>query len=412
MQSQERPLNKINFFCIVGDEETFLNEDIPLSKGPSLKSSAVSRSYRSRDKISYGDSYQGDIDTYKRESSSKRQAPPLPSDERKQGERRHGDRRREDEGRHHSRSLEHKTKRKSRKEPTNQKRERRSRSRSPIYPSSSSRPADRKEPRPQHNREQERRVWSTSHRPAHSHKAELDRERGGASKRNVHRLVEDFESSSSGGDSDEGVASNETTPTPPKPVEGVEKNPSPKKTWRDVMFSDSEEEDEDDMKDITKPYDEKIEVSPHDSDRSASREDDDEIKGVSLTPPIEVSAEKQDEDATTQPVEDDKVLTPTPPPRPSPSPASPPTPPPEEILYLPALMGCRSVECYEWLNRIEEGTYGVVFRARDIRTSEGGREKESEGGRERGRGWRGEKTNLLHTFIKFSLLFSPLKTRL
>ena len=405
MQSQERPLNKINFFCIVGDEETFLNEDIPLSKGPSLKSSAVSRSYRSRDKISYGDSYQGDIDTYKRESSSKRQAPPLPSDERKQGEHRHGDRRREDEGRHHSRSLEHKTKRKSRKEPTNQKRERRSRSRSPIYPSSSSWSADRREPRPQHNREQERRVWSTSHRHAHSHKAELDRERGGASKRNVHRLVEDFESSSSGGDSDEGVASDETTPTPPKPVEGVEKNPLPKKTWRDVMFSDSEEEDEDDKKDTTKPSDEKIEVSPHDSDRSASREDDDEIKGVSLTPPTEESAEKQDEDATTQPVEDNKVLTPTPPPHPSPSPASPPTPPPEEILYLPALMGCRSVECYEWLNRIEEGTYGVVFRARDIRTSEGGRE------RERG-GWRGEKTNLLHTFIKFSLLFSPLKTRL
>ena len=344
-----------------------------------MKSSAVSRSYRSRDKISYGDSYQGDIDTYKRESSSKRQAPPLPSDERKQGEHRHGDRRREDEGRHHSRSLEHKTKRKSRKEPTNQKRERRSRSRSPIYPSSSSWSADRREPHPQHNREQERRVWSTSHRHAHSHKAELDRERGGASKRNVHRLVEDFESSSSGGDSDEGVASDETTPTPPKPVEGVEKNPSPKKTWRDVMFSDSEEEDEDDKKDTTKPSDEKIEVSPHDSDRSGSREDDDEIKGVSLTPPTEESAEKQDEDATTQPVEDDKVLTPTPPPRPSPSPASPPTPPPEEILYLPALMGCRSVECYEWLNRIEEGTYGVVFRARDIRTSEGGRERMERG---------------------------------
>lgn len=36
--------------------------------------------------------------------------------------------------------------------------------------------------------------------------------------------------------------------------------------------------------------------------------------------------------------------------------------------YLPALMGCRSVECYEWLNRIEEGTYGVVFRGKDKRT--------------------------------------------
>ena len=36
--------------------------------------------------------------------------------------------------------------------------------------------------------------------------------------------------------------------------------------------------------------------------------------------------------------------------------------------YLPALMGCRSVESYEWLNRIEEGTYGVVFRGKDKRT--------------------------------------------
>ena len=39
-------------------------------------------------------------------------------------------------------------------------------------------------------------------------------------------------------------------------------------------------------------------------------------------------------------------------------------------LYLPALMGCRSVESYEWLNRIEEGTYGVVFRAKDKRTGQ------------------------------------------
>ena len=36
--------------------------------------------------------------------------------------------------------------------------------------------------------------------------------------------------------------------------------------------------------------------------------------------------------------------------------------------YLPGLMGCRNVECYEWLNRIEEGTYGVVHRAKDKKT--------------------------------------------
>ena len=36
--------------------------------------------------------------------------------------------------------------------------------------------------------------------------------------------------------------------------------------------------------------------------------------------------------------------------------------------YYPGLMGCRNVECFEWLNRIEEGTYGVVYRARERTT--------------------------------------------
>uniref|UniRef100_A0A8C2UZY2 Cyclin-dependent kinase 11B n=1 Tax=Chinchilla lanigera TaxID=34839 RepID=A0A8C2UZY2_CHILA len=38
--------------------------------------------------------------------------------------------------------------------------------------------------------------------------------------------------------------------------------------------------------------------------------------------------------------------------------------------YLPALQGCRSVEDFQCLNRIEEGTYGVVYRARDKKTDE------------------------------------------
>ncbi|KAG9078036.1 hypothetical protein FS749_010006 [Ceratobasidium sp. UAMH 11750] len=36
----------------------------------------------------------------------------------------------------------------------------------------------------------------------------------------------------------------------------------------------------------------------------------------------------------------------------------------------PAIQPCRSVYCYERLNHIEEGTYGVVFRARDKETGE------------------------------------------
>ncbi|KAL4220893.1 Cyclin-dependent kinase 11B [Mactra antiquata] len=43
---------------------------------------------------------------------------------------------------------------------------------------------------------------------------------------------------------------------------------------------------------------------------------------------------------------------------------------PELPPYFPALQGCRSVEEFRCLNRIEEGTYGVVFRARDKKTDE------------------------------------------
>ncbi|CAB0036850.1 unnamed protein product [Trichogramma brassicae] len=38
--------------------------------------------------------------------------------------------------------------------------------------------------------------------------------------------------------------------------------------------------------------------------------------------------------------------------------------------YLPAIQGSRSVEEYKCLNRIAEGTYGVVYRAQDKRTKE------------------------------------------
>ncbi|XP_066599865.1 cyclin-dependent kinase 11A-like [Prorops nasuta] len=43
---------------------------------------------------------------------------------------------------------------------------------------------------------------------------------------------------------------------------------------------------------------------------------------------------------------------------------------PELPPYLPAIQGCRSVEEFQCLNRIAEGTYGVVYRARDKRTEE------------------------------------------
>jgi hypothetical protein len=41
---------------------------------------------------------------------------------------------------------------------------------------------------------------------------------------------------------------------------------------------------------------------------------------------------------------------------------------PELPPYLPAIQGCRNVEEFSCLNRIEEGTYGVVYRAKDKKT--------------------------------------------
>lgn len=40
------------------------------------------------------------------------------------------------------------------------------------------------------------------------------------------------------------------------------------------------------------------------------------------------------------------------------------------LTFLYLIAGCRSVEEFQCLNRIEEGTYGVVYRARDKRTDE------------------------------------------
>jgi len=42
----------------------------------------------------------------------------------------------------------------------------------------------------------------------------------------------------------------------------------------------------------------------------------------------------------------------------------------EDAVYYPAASGCRSVDDFEKLNRVEEGTYGVVYRVRDRDTKE------------------------------------------
>ncbi|KAJ3675441.1 hypothetical protein LUZ60_004483 [Juncus effusus] len=46
------------------------------------------------------------------------------------------------------------------------------------------------------------------------------------------------------------------------------------------------------------------------------------------------------------------------------------TPQPENKRSINMLLGCRSVDSFERLNKINEGTYGVVYRARDKKTGE------------------------------------------
>jgi cell division cycle 2-like len=92
------------------------------------------------------------------------------------------------------------------------------------------------------------------------------------------------------------------------------------------------------------------------SEESASEESDDEKKKVEeskkSTPEKveEITKVQEEEKVEEKPIEEEK----------------------EEELppFYPALQGCRSVEEFQCLNRIEEGTYGVVYRARDKRTNE------------------------------------------
>ena len=42
----------------------------------------------------------------------------------------------------------------------------------------------------------------------------------------------------------------------------------------------------------------------------------------------------------------------------------------EPEVYFPAEQGCRTIDVYERLNMIDEGTYGVVFRVKDMASGE------------------------------------------
>lgn len=121
------------------------------------------------------------------------------------------------------------------------------------------------------------------------------------------------------------------------------------------------------------------------SDEEPSEEEEEERENGNHIPPVpesrfdhdsEVSAEEEEEEEVEEEAADvtPQSHTHSATPEEHYIPESPPVSPVElkkELpKYLPALQGCRSVEEFQCLNRIEEGTYGVVYRAKDKKTDE------------------------------------------
>lgn len=98
----------------------------------------------------------------------------------------------------------------------------------------------------------------------------------------------------------------------------------------------------------------KFESSPDEGREDGELEDEPRAKtylndtdeGDEPSSPVEVMEEEEDEGESDSPVPEKPTL---------------PT-------YYPGISGCRSVEEFHCLNRIEEGTYGVVYRAKEKRT--------------------------------------------
>ncbi|KAI3356697.1 hypothetical protein L3Q82_003384 [Scortum barcoo] len=101
---------------------------------------------------------------------------------------------------------------------------------------------------------------------------------------------------------------------------------------------------------------------------------DSEESGEDMEEEEEEEEEEDDDAAEGDPTPQSQTHSRSPTPEENYIPDSPPISPVElkkELpKYLPALQGCRSVEEFQCLNRIEEGTYGVVYRAKDKKTDE------------------------------------------
>jgi len=127
--------------------------------------------------------------------------------------------------------------------------------------------------------------------------------------------------------------------------------------------------DTDDAKSATTPVQDELitlEKSPvNEAGKSSSKERDQSYDDISSPDvkrtPSEKSPPPSDAEPLTPPSSTENTPSRSPTPERSPTPI-------RKRTYYPAIEGCRNVEEFNWLNRIEEGTYGVVYRARDKRT--------------------------------------------
>ena len=184
----------------------------------------------------------------------------------------------------------------------------------------------------------------------------------------INTLIEDLESHSSNASSDDSTRTPKQSSSSQSPEVssgtnelGTSTSPVKQKTWRDIADESSESEAEQKVE---------LEKENDDDDKKFSQLSEtfvkySEMQSVSSSENEEIQKENLQQsptkpDTTEEPMEEEL----------------------QDVAvgeeeeqemadlphYLPALMGCRSVESYEWLNRIEEGTYGVVFRGKDRRT--------------------------------------------
>ncbi|XP_043209788.1 cyclin-dependent kinase 11B-like [Amphibalanus amphitrite] len=161
------------------------------------------------------------------------------------------------------------------------------------------------------------------------------------------------------------------------PREGRESRSQKERPREESEQESSEEEVEEEEEDAEESEDSSS-SSEESDDEEGEREEGEEEEGAASRSPTPTGRWRQMSRSSPEAASPRRAGSPEASPGRSPPPEpltpSPPVSPvvTKEVLppYLPAIQGCRNVEEFNCLNRIEEGTYGVVYRAIDKRTKE------------------------------------------